>query len=279
MNEEKPLVLTSVFTIKDKYDRFLLEKVLLIVQNSMTMEFIKFWSHLQKYPDKNEEKYFKTITNVIRSLIKANHNRRIYNKLAQSSVKRLTKQSIEAKSTISLLYEEPDIMSEVDSFLANIKASLDSLAFSLNFIFGTKLDGWHKVKGKSGVKLVNSLKNLPKERAEKAKDLATFIEDNIGYITYLVALRDSPLHKGKTANVSYFKYNIDTGKLTKPEIYHNPTTKEDVSVFLNKTLEEISDFVQLFIALSLSGLIADTYLRKNKKGEFIWVTGIPAKFQ
>ena len=266
------LVMTNIFTIKDSTDKFLLEKILAIVGNTMTLNLISAWCHVKEYPEENAEKYHKKIVNTIRSLIKANHNRRVYKRLVGYSEKRLLKESVNAQSSIDLIYEEPDLMSEIDSFLVNIKAALDSLATSLNPIFGTRIDGWHKKGKKSGVKIINTLNNLPADLAERTKDITMLMDDNIEYISYLVALRDSPTHRGNTANVTPFRFSVATGKIERPKITHNPDTTEDVSVFLDRTILSIGEFIQAFIVHSLSNLITDMVLMKDKKDNFTWQT-------
>lgn len=196
------LVLKTVLEPQDKIDSFLLEDVLLIVQNTSTFELIKFWGHTKFNKDKVEEAYFKTIFNVIKSLFKANHHRRNYLALEAKLKKQLLKEARKTQSTVDLIYEKHDLISEVDSFLTHIKAALDSLATSLSPIYNSPIHGWHKKKenGKdiSGKNVVNAIKGLPKGGYGDSEELAKYIEENYGYISYIVSLRDAPVHKGGT---------------------------------------------------------------------------------
>lgn len=272
------LVLKSVLEPQDEIDSFLLEDVLLIVQDTTTFELIKFWGHTKFNKDKVEETYFKTILNVIKSLFKANHHRRNYLTLEAKLSKQLLKEARKAKSTIDLIYEKHDLISEVDSFLTHIKAALDSLATSLSPIYNIPVHGWHKKKENgediSGKNVVNAIKGLPKGGYGDSKSLAKYIEENYKFITYNVSLRDAPVHRGGATSIHGFRYIVKEDRLQNPFIVHNPTDGQTLAAFLTSTIWDFARFTQTFIAISLSNLIADMFLAPDEKGKIGWRSNI-----
>lgn len=268
------LVLKTVLEPQDKIDSFLLEEVLLIVQNTSTFELIKFWGHTKFNRDRVEEVYFKTILNVIKSLFKANHHRRNYLALEVKLKEQLLKEVKKTQSTVDLIYEKHDLISEVDSFLTQIKAALDSLAISLSPIYNIPIHGWHKKKdnGKdiSGKNVVNAIKGLPKRGYGDSEGLAKYIEENYGYITYIVSLRDAPVHKGGATSIHGFRYIVKEDRLQEPFIIHSPLDGQTLSAFLTSTMWNFARFTQTFIAISLSNLITDMFLAPDEKGKVGW---------
>lgn len=270
------LVLKSVLEPKDEIDRFLLEEVLLIVQHTDTFELIKFWGHTKFQKDKIDDQYFPSIIAVIKSLFKANHSRRKYHEQCQKLEKELLEESLKARSTIDLIYEKHDVISEVDNSLYHIKAALDSLATSLNPIYNLKLDGWHKKKDKnsgktiSGQNIINSLSNLPTGGYGDSEKLKQFIIENQHYVHYIVSLRDAPTHKGGLSNVQGFRYVVREKKIVEPIILHPDGYAQYVSKFLDDTVWNFVKFVQIFIVLSLSNLIKDMFLAQDSDGRFKW---------
>lgn len=273
---EKKLVLSAITEApKDDIEKHLIENVLTIVLNNDTQQLINYWGHTKFHKDKIGENYLKTIIDVVRSLIKANHHRREYldhEKIIEKEILELNKN---IDSGIPVIYERPDLISEIDAFLVQLKSSLDSLAKSLNPIFNLKINGWHKSKRKedktekSGIKIINTLNNLEPELRNKVDDLINFIEDNIDYISAIVFLRDSPIHHGKIKNIQGFVYIIEDKKLIKPRLILKDKNV-NISEFLETTIKNFIDFTQLIIVNTLKYLIPNINLQKGKDGRFSW---------
>ncbi len=267
---DKTLTLTSFLEPNDDIDSFLLEDVLLIVQNTNTLELIKFATKSTNKL-KHEQNYLLTIISVIKSLYKANHHRRSYKRYEKEFYEQLLKESLKAETAIDLIYSKFDLSSEVDSFLAQIKASLDMLATSLNPLFGLKIHGWHKKHNKSGQEILDILeRQLPKDKLVRTAKLRELVDKNIEYITKIVSLRDQPLHKGGLDALKGFRYVIKEKKLYKPHIVYSEKEVEYVSDFLDKTMSNFVKFTQWFIVLSLSSIIPNMELRQGKDKKFNW---------
>lgn len=267
MNEP---VLQRVLEPKDEIDRFLLEKVLVIVQNRDTMGLVKFWGHSQFSTDKTHEWYFKHILSAIKRLIKANGHRRRYLELENQFKEKILGEIKKTEVNIDLVYEEQESISEVESFLVQLKAALDSLAKSLNPIFGLKIHGWHKDKGKSGGEVLNILKrNLSKELSKKATNLIKFLENNIDYISCVVFLRDA-IHKPELKGIEHFRYSAKEEVLICPKIVFTSNEPKDLPKFLDETMKNFAIFTQAFIVLTFSDLVPGLFLAQDQTGEFSW---------
>lgn len=263
-------VLQRVLEPKDEIDRFLLERVLLIVQNRNTMELVKFWGRSQFSTDKTHERYFKHILSAIKRLVKANSHRRRYLEL-ENQFKEETLRKIKKKEVnVDLVYEEQELISEVESLLVQLKASLDSLAVSLNPIFELKIHGWHKHNDESGGQVLNILRrNLPKDLLEKATKLIKFLENNIEYISRVVFLRDS-IHKLELKGMTHFRYSAKERVLIYPKIVFTSGEPKELSEFLDETIKNFAVFTQSFIVLTLSDLVPGLFLVQDQTGEFSW---------
>ncbi|MHB8278645.1 MAG: hypothetical protein ACYDIA_13460 [Candidatus Humimicrobiaceae bacterium] len=273
---EPELVLSEITgPPKDDIEKHFIEDVLTIVLNRDTQTLINYWGETKFNKNKIGENYLMTIIDVVRSLIKANHHRREYLDHERVIEKEILEINKNTDSGIPIVYERPDLISEVDAFLAQLKSALDSLAKSLNPIFNLKINGWHKGKTnddkieKSGIKIINTLNYLEPELRNKVDDLINFIEDNIDYISAIVFLRDSPIHHGKIKNIQGFVYYIKDKKLMKP-ILVLKDKNVNLSEFLETTIKNFIDFTELIIVNTLKNLIPSIYLAKGQDGRFSW---------
>lgn len=273
---EQELVLSAITEPpKDDIEKHLIEDVLTIVLNRDTQSLINYWGTTKFNKNKIGEGYLMTIIDVVRSLMKANHHRRKYLEQEEIIEKEILEINKNSDSGVPIIYERPDLISEVDSFLIQLKSVLDSLAKSLNPIFNLKINGWHKGtrKGdktqKSGVKIINALNNLVPELKNKATDLIYFIEDNIEYISAIVFLRDRPVHHGKIKNIQGFVYIIKERRLIKPRLVLKDKNI-DLSKFLETTIKNLINFTELVIVNTLKKLIPNIYLAKGNDGRFSW---------
>lgn len=260
---------------RDGIEKHLIEDVLTIVLNSDTQSLINYWGATNFNKDKIGEDYLMIIIDVVRSLMKSNHHRCKYLEQEKIIEKEILEINKNLDSGVPIVYERPDLISEVDGFLIQLKSALDSLAKSLNPIFNLKINGWHKGTRKgsktqeSGVKIINALNNLAPELKNKAVDLIYFIEDNIKYISAIVLLRDRPVHHGKIKNIQGFVYRIKEKRLIKPKLVLKDGSIY-ISEFLETTIKNLINFTELIIVNTLKNLEPNICLAKGNDGRFSW---------
>jgi hypothetical protein len=105
--------------------------------------------------------------------------------------------------------------------------------------------------------------------------LIDHIEKNIEWISYLVSLRDKPLHKGKNEKLEGFIYVHSDKIILNPRIFHPNGASEDIRNFMNKTLEEITQFISATILLSIQrnapkGLSLSKTLTERGDTQYQW---------
>jgi len=271
--DKKPILgtLTQIAEAKDELDNFIL--------NRIGMNFGMNLSSGLHINEKQKEDYFGKILNCTLSLLKVNECKRSYVEKEKKLIEEFRKKAIGDANKSIILGEKPiELLTEADSFFTQIKSALDSLAQILNPFFGISIDGWHKAKykgvEKSGVRILNTLNNLNEEERKKTVSLRVLIEESLDWLTYLVQLRDNPLHKGSYAG------NIIEMKIVKSEnqvsdvyplcIRHPCNIIEPLSNFLNRTIHDVASFVEAFLYHSLQcksfgGLTL--HLVKEKEGE------------
>lgn len=242
---EQQARLTKILEAKDKLDTKIIRGTINMVMGLKIDDFM--------FPDRKMfEEYFGHILNLTQSLCKANSHRRKYLEQERKFLKKFKKQSRKNPNTADLGINPVELNTEIEGFLIHIKAALDSYAKSLNALFGIKLNGWHRVKKESGRGIVTALENnLPNNLKEKSKRLKEVIETNIGWITYLVFLRDSSPHHGGIKNITDVVYEQKYKKVIPQMICHSENQNEKVADFLDRQLSDIADFFNGIIALSL----------------------------
>jgi hypothetical protein len=215
------------------------------------------------------EEYFGNVIDLTQSLLKANDYRREY---IEKELKTLREQEDkflkDPNKNVYLEFNPIGLNSEIDGFLSQIKAALDSLAKTLNPLFGFKLNGWRKDKKLSGGKIIKSLKNLPAESEKFTQPLQDFINKNVGWVSYLVFLRDSPHHHGGIKSISGIMFDTNSKKITPQQIYHAENHVEDINAFLTRTINEIDQFVNSVLILSLIAKIPSLAIVKNTQSNW-----------
>jgi hypothetical protein len=263
--EQKPLesiVLTNLFEAKDEIDADILENSTSMIIGLQVSNFI--------LTDKNLfDNYFENIIAVAGSLFKANSHRRKYHVQKDKFLSDFKNRCLQDGVNTDRAINSPDLISEVDGALTQIKAALDSLAKTLNPIFGLKLHGWNKENKESGRKIVNVLeRNICSTLKDRVEPLKLLIEKNIPWISYLVSLRDDPNHHGGLKNITNVTYRQTTQEVVPPYILHN-NFPEEVGIFLERSLEDIIEFVHLVINHSLSAKVGpNLIIVKNETKEF-----------
>ena len=135
---EQTLVLTRLLSPKDSYDQKILDDILLVVQNTNTLSLIDYWGHTTFNKEKSGEEFLKSIMSVSTALYKANAHRRNYLRLVDIYLEKLSNESEIKGANVDILFNEIDVLVEIDGFLSQLKTTLDALATSVNTIFNTR---------------------------------------------------------------------------------------------------------------------------------------------
>ncbi len=270
------LTLTQEIEIVDEIDKILSEDILLIVQNTQTLEIVKFWGHEQIKIDKADELFLKKIILSVNALIKANTLRRNYYKVKDILIEDIKKDPIIQDTRIDILFNKVDAFILIEAFFGQIKTSLDLLAQSLKPIYGQEFHTWERKNDISGMKIVDVLsKNLNNDIKPHAEAISNLIKDNAESITKIVAHRDNTVHYGKLKNVQGFRYSVSKKEVYPPIILVTENETGYVHEYMDEVLKFISEFVQLFIITLLSNLINNMVIAKNMNGKWGWRMNLP----
>lgn len=150
------LTLTQEMERIDEIDNFLIDDVLLIVQNTMTMEYVKFWGHSKLNQDKANEKYYIKIQRCVNALLKANALRRNYLLVRDEIIKEISSDPSLEETNIDLLFNKVDAFILIEAFFTQIKTSLDLFAQSLQPIYGVRFHTFERKNDISGMNVVNN---------------------------------------------------------------------------------------------------------------------------
>lgn len=242
-----------LFESKDDIDQF----VLMEITNPpmlLKVDVLCFNSDKSKH-----DEYLTKIFDVTRALLKANDHRRKYLKIEKEVIARFLKESLRGPNKhMDLTLDPIELNNELDGFLSQIKAAFDSLAITLNSIFGFHLDSWRKsmrkdgkVKKPSGYQILKNLESLPSTLKPKSKELGDLLTKNSGWLTYLSALRDMPVHQGGMKNVDSLVFEQKTRKVIAQRIFHPGGKSEDVGDFMTRTIKEVSQFISTFVLMCI----------------------------
>lgn len=219
------------------------------------------------------------------SLLKANSHLRKYIEAEQKEIDELIAKNENQERTIIDGSNPIELNTEFDGFLVHIKAALDSLAKTTNPLFGFNLEKWGRSTDsegneKSGIKILNTLKRKFGENQKKEeKLLIKFIEDNLDWLTFVVGLRNKPVHHGKSSS-SDLIFNYHTKTVTPQMLHYSGGKSETVKNFMKRTIGEILEFVHNFLFLSFTcKLPADIRIGIDEKGNSCWLVDIPKELR
>lgn len=270
---DKQLTLTQEIEINDELDKFLLEEILLIVQNSDILSVVSFWGHNKLDIDKADQIYFKKVMLSVNALVKANALKRNYIKIENALRKEIENDPTATKTNIDTLFNKVDAFVLIEAFFGQIKTSLDLLAQSLKPIYGHEFHTWKKRNDLSGMELVAVLKNnLNKKLKSNAAPVIKLIETNAKAITKIVNHRDDTVHYGKLNKVQGFRYSVSQKRVIPPLILINDKESAYVHEYMEEVLKYVANFVQEFIITLLSNLLNDMVIAKRKDGSWGWNT-------
>lgn len=243
------MVLSSVIEPKDDIDTE-------IVNLTMSMMIGLQLDSLIFRDKKMWEDYFQKVLNLTKNLLKANEHYRKYLAEEKRFLEEYKEKCIKDPNTnIFLTTDAVSLNTEIDGFLSQIKAGLDTLATSLNPVLGLSLNKWSKAndstgKRKSGVKIVKSLDNLGEPLRSRAEDLRKLIETNMDWITEFVFLRDNVHHHGGLKNITDITYDFRSKEVIPQTVIHG-TGREYVRNFLLRNLQDMSMFFNAVLVCSI----------------------------
>lgn len=267
------LTLTQEMERIDEIDNFLIDDVLLIVQNTMTMEYVKFWGHSKLNQDKANEKYYIKIQRCVNALLKANALRRNYLLVRDEIIKEISSDPSLEETNIDLQFNKVDAFILIEAFFTQIKTSLDLFAQSLQPIYGVRFHTFERKNDISGMNVVNQLKNnLSSELKPHAIPLVKLIENNAEIVTTIVKHRDDTVHYGKITNVQGFRYSVDSNKISQPAILVKEDEAMYVEDYMADVLNFISEFIQAGIITVLSNMLPDMQPCKETENSWGWCT-------
>lgn len=268
---QRQLTLTQQIEMNDKIDHFLLEEILLIVQNNQVLPMVSCWGHEKLKIDKADEIFLKKIMLSVNALIKANALRRNYEKIKDSLIEEIEKDPTIIGTNIDILFNKVDAFILIEGFFVQIKTALDLLAQSLKTIYGKEFHTWEKKDKLCGMKIVsglsNNLSNDIKPHAKKIIDLISFHAEAI---TRIVTHRDDTVHYGKLNKVQGFRFSVQQKKVIAPLILITDHESAYVNDYMLEVLKYISEFIQEFIITLLSNLINDMKIAKKSDGTWGW---------
>lgn len=185
-------------------------------------------------------------------------------------LKKFRKECIKSPNKHTNLSLHPmELHNELDGFLSNIKSALDTLAKLINPLIGSKFDAWHKEKDtdgkeKSGLRILKFIENnLPDEAQNRSEEFKRTISDNIEWITYLVSLRDRPVHKGGLKNISDLFYDNQKKEVSPTCITHPQGGPEFVIDFMYRTMQDIILFINRIIVTAIQIKVPSLILAKT----------------
>lgn len=270
--------LTKVFETKDEIDQEIYQKIMINFVSQLSSDGIIFAGDKKK-----QEEFTGCIFAILQSLSKANSHRRKYVEMEKDEMEKLYTLNAEDSGSYVGAFVPVELNTQFDGVLVHVKAALDSLAKATKPLFGFNLPTWKKVrdadgKEKSGLAIVKSLKNITRTPDEKLKQLIEFMEKNIDWITYIVTLRDNPVHKGGTLT-SNLIFSEHTKKVTPQLVIHPDGQKEQASAFMERNMKEIVEFMHIFLMLSFNfKALHNMTVAFDEKGDAFWHMPELAKF-
>lgn len=271
---EEQLTLTNLFEPVDELDRFILNDILTIVQNTQVLPAVSYWGHEKLKLDKADEQFFLKIAFAVGALLKANAHVRNYKQIEARLLKEIDEYPEHKGTNVDILYNKVDAFVEIEGFLTYFKTTLDLLAQSLQPIFGIRQHTWeHKIDKESGKRvsgqvILNELNNLSKDMRPNAQALIDFSKPHLPYLTKFVALRDSALHYGRIKDVQGFRYSASKKQAFPPVVLITNSDAAYVHDYLSEGMKYIAEFTQEFVVIVLSNLLPDMKIGKRSDGSW-----------
>lgn len=267
--------LKRVFETKDEIDFEITKKTMFNFGMQTNTDGLIF-----KIGSKEKNDFTGYMLELTQSLLKANSHRRKYVKLEKTEIDKIITENKEESGSYIGGANPIELNTEFDGFLIHIKAALDSLAKTTKPLFGFNFKNWGKDKDISGGKILNSLKrNLGQNTNESREMLVKLVEDNLEWLTFIISLRDKPVHKGKTS-ASDLIYNYNAKTVTPQMLHYSNDKSELLKDFMERIIREIVEFIHNFLFLSFnSKLPEDIKFGFDKNGDACWFPNIPVELR
>jgi hypothetical protein len=235
------------YKAEDKFSKLILNEITSIPSELKIDQFI-FTGDKEK-----NERFTATIFSLTDSLFKANSHRKEYKTKLKIFEKKFRRSlyNDSNKKNLDITSNPLELVSDFDGFLTQIKASLDNLACGLNPLLETNFNRWAKggKDNKSGAKIINHLKNL--HRQITIDNLIEYLDKTQDQITYIVNLRDKPLHKGGNNNLSGFVFHHNNRNISRPAIKHPDGHQEEIGDYIDKTMQNFILFTSKVILFGI----------------------------
>lgn len=218
----------------------------------------------------SKQKFSQRMFELTQNLFNANLHRRNYKIKEKQEIKTFKRESQKNPNKQFDLTKNPiELITELNGFLTALKSSLDSLAVCLEPLLQQSFHGWHNVKDKvdgqkkSGGNILNTLRNKPKAQLQAITPLIKLVEREATWLTYLVSLRDSPVHNGGLKNISELRYTQNKREVEAQIITHPNGSHELVEAFNKRAMESIVDFSTKIILYAIQGKVPGVTLTKS----------------
>jgi hypothetical protein len=256
----------------DRFTKLILNNVAVLPMELKT-------SNLIFNDDKNiSDKFIGSVFSVTDSLFKANGHIVDYKDKEKRFEKIFRRTIIKDPNKGKFdIYDDPlDLLNQFDGYLIQIKAALDSLAHVLNPLLNTNFSGWRskEVGGVrlSGVFILNDLKN---KKESELGELIKYLDGTINDISYLVNLRNKPVHFGGNSSLRGFFFNKSNKETTNPVINHPDGTNNTIREFIDISFENIIIFISRVILYSIQykaprGIYIEQFTNERRDTEFRW---------
>jgi len=274
-NKDKDLVETEIAIKVDENDDFVHEQIFKIINHTSAQTVVNFYS------PGSWDFIHGAVFNSGLSVIKANAHKRNYDTL-------LPGQRVWAKDRIARMDSKIDsqifsweLAIELEGTLSQLKSALDSISRAIGRFYGIHIEGFSKRKDVDGISysgqiLINSLKNLPKEKREQAEALIRHIENHKVTLSKFIQTRDLFIHPSKPfmESMSGFYYYRETTEFRDPIVGHG--TNPEHSYYQEQYIREAIEITAAFISDLLIHMLSDAVpgfdldIDKNAKYQYSW---------
>lgn len=156
---------------------------------------------------------------------------------------------------VVIFSEQPDLHIRIEAFFSGVKTLLDLLVqlLSSEKIVGGIVDGFHRVQGVYGGKVINSLANnaLNGRKEAAAKMSALITEHKRLWIDQVILARDQLIHPQKGMCQLMFQLNFaeNGGGLVCLEVHPPEIASEPIDQFSERILKNATAFSSSFLGL------------------------------
>lgn len=206
------------------------------IKNLLTPLYSKNWDTKQRW----ENRIMKRTEKLHHKIDILKYNIELF-KLLETKTENDWKQYIVANTTMNKIYEDHDLIMNVESFLFQSKSCLDVLAQIIAYNFKFEISSYHD----NGNGLIKILEKNLKNDQEKKEKIIEIIKRNIPWIKELVEMRDEVTHYSDLEGLSCFliQRSNDTDRLVKV-YYPSMPNGERVLKYMYKVWNNIRKLIE-----------------------------------